>query len=393
MLELDQAGNVISYEEYHPYGSTAFHAADGAVEVSAKRYRYTGKERDEETGLYYHGARYYAPWLGRWTSADPLGIGQPGRPDPNLYAYVAGRPTSLTDSTGKDPDQPGFSFWTYLIGRRASPRSPADVAAEHRSMAPRPASREPESRPKPDPRPTRSESAPKESGYVESRSAFEQWWGLAKIWEGGYVNDPNDRGGATKGGLTLETARRVLGRPKLTEGELAALPDSTIRDAAQRLYRSWGVERVQSTAIRGMFADILWGGYNESALNRALVAAGYTGSPVHLEQPAGKMSDAMVRAINSLDPERLTDALYEEYRKVRESNASAPNQSGYRTGWLQRLGSFYIQSKLAIGGGAANRAATWYWRQSEADRVGIGARLNREQNAFLQKSRPQEEKK
>ena len=60
-LELDTGGNVISYEEYHPYGSTAFRTADGAAQVSAKRYRYTGKEKDDETGLYYHGARYYAP--------------------------------------------------------------------------------------------------------------------------------------------------------------------------------------------------------------------------------------------------------------------------------------------------------------------------------------------
>ena len=74
VLEVDAAGSVISYEEYHPYGTTAYHAGTGAAEVSLKRYRYTGKERDEETGLYYHGARYYAPWLGRWTSADPMGM-------------------------------------------------------------------------------------------------------------------------------------------------------------------------------------------------------------------------------------------------------------------------------------------------------------------------------
>src|SRR5262249_26870727 len=38
-----------------------------------KRFRYSGKERDEESGLYYYGARYYAPWVGRWVSSDPLG--------------------------------------------------------------------------------------------------------------------------------------------------------------------------------------------------------------------------------------------------------------------------------------------------------------------------------
>lgn len=72
VLELDWEAKVISYEEYFPYGGTSFHAAHSAAEVSRKRYRYTGKERDEETGLYYHEARYYAAWLGRWTSADPL---------------------------------------------------------------------------------------------------------------------------------------------------------------------------------------------------------------------------------------------------------------------------------------------------------------------------------
>ena len=39
----------------HPYGTTSYQAVRSAAEVSLKRYRYTGKERDEETGLYYHG--------------------------------------------------------------------------------------------------------------------------------------------------------------------------------------------------------------------------------------------------------------------------------------------------------------------------------------------------
>ena len=73
VLEVDEMGRVISYEEYHPYGTTAYQSGTGAAEVSLKRYRYTGKERDEETGLYYHGARYYAPWLARWSAADPDG--------------------------------------------------------------------------------------------------------------------------------------------------------------------------------------------------------------------------------------------------------------------------------------------------------------------------------
>lgn len=96
VLELNETGQVISYEEYHPYGSTAFHSVQGRAEVSAKRYRYTGKEKDEETGLYYHGARYYAPWLGRWTAADPAGLVD----GLNLYRYSRNNPVLYSDPSG-----------------------------------------------------------------------------------------------------------------------------------------------------------------------------------------------------------------------------------------------------------------------------------------------------
>ena len=95
-VELDESGAVISYEEYFPFGGTAFHAAHSSLDGSPRRYRYTGKERDEETGLYYHGARYYAPWLGRWISPDPAGLID----GINVYAYVRNNPLSMSDPTG-----------------------------------------------------------------------------------------------------------------------------------------------------------------------------------------------------------------------------------------------------------------------------------------------------
>ncbi len=96
-LEVTETGAVISFEEYTPYGVTAYRSSNGGVDVSARRYRYTGKERDDETGLYYNGARYLAAWLGRWTSADPIGIGADG---PGLYNYTRGSPVNYTDPSG-----------------------------------------------------------------------------------------------------------------------------------------------------------------------------------------------------------------------------------------------------------------------------------------------------
>ncbi|HMG76425.1 MAG TPA: SpvB/TcaC N-terminal domain-containing protein [Pyrinomonadaceae bacterium] len=95
-LELDDEAKVISYEEYTPYGSTSFQAVRSQTETP-KRYRYTGKERDEENGLCYHGARYYAPWLGRWTACDPAGTVD----GLNAYAYVRDNPVGASDPTGR----------------------------------------------------------------------------------------------------------------------------------------------------------------------------------------------------------------------------------------------------------------------------------------------------
>src|SRR5690606_34649391 len=75
---------------------SAYRAVDSSVDVSTKRYRYTGMERDEETGLAYHSARYYVPWLGRWTAGDPLGIGD----GVNRFSYAGARPTSSIDRGG-----------------------------------------------------------------------------------------------------------------------------------------------------------------------------------------------------------------------------------------------------------------------------------------------------
>jgi RHS repeat-associated protein len=94
-LELDGVADVITYEEYFPYGGTSYQAVRSQTETP-KRYRFTGKERDEENDLYYHGARYYAPWLGRWTSCDPVGNGN------NVYEYCDSNPIMLHDPDGAD---------------------------------------------------------------------------------------------------------------------------------------------------------------------------------------------------------------------------------------------------------------------------------------------------
>lgn len=95
-MELDEQGGVISYEEYFPFGGSAFIAGDNVREVEMKDYRFCGKERDEATGFYYFEYRYYAPWIGNWLSPDPIGP----EDNYNLYCYVFNNPINLTDPDG-----------------------------------------------------------------------------------------------------------------------------------------------------------------------------------------------------------------------------------------------------------------------------------------------------
>jgi RHS repeat-associated protein len=89
-LVIDADGQWINREEQTPYGETSFGG------FAKKRYRFTGKERDEESGLNYHGARYYAPWVGRWISCDPAGMVD----GVNLYPFTKNNPINLTDPNG-----------------------------------------------------------------------------------------------------------------------------------------------------------------------------------------------------------------------------------------------------------------------------------------------------
>ncbi len=97
------------------------------MEASEKRYRYTGKERDEETGFQYHSARYLAPWLGRWTTVDP------GRmiDGASLYPYVGCAPIVFHDPTGSQR----FKLPSILITGPPTWRVTDKQVEDHKQMA------------------------------------------------------------------------------------------------------------------------------------------------------------------------------------------------------------------------------------------------------------------
>jgi len=94
-LITDLDGNVVQHVEYVPYGEVFIEERNNTWNTP---YLFNAKELDEETGLYYYGARYYDPRVSNWLSADPLQEKYPGI---TTYCYTAANPVMFVDTDGK----------------------------------------------------------------------------------------------------------------------------------------------------------------------------------------------------------------------------------------------------------------------------------------------------
>ncbi len=104
-VETDESGDAVEYIIYSPFGGTLADVKTGAYENKNK---YTGKEKDEDTGWYYYGARYYDAERGVFLSEDPVFLTISDAillQDPqhlNSYAYSRNNPVSYIDPDGRD---------------------------------------------------------------------------------------------------------------------------------------------------------------------------------------------------------------------------------------------------------------------------------------------------
>lgn len=106
----DYYGNSVQGVCYLPYGE--MYADSGSDSVYVSPYKFNGKEYDEETGLYYYGARYYDPKKCMWLSPDPL---QEKYPNVSSYCYTMGNPTNMIDPDGTHTEVVKKSESTYEI--------------------------------------------------------------------------------------------------------------------------------------------------------------------------------------------------------------------------------------------------------------------------------------
>lgn len=171
-------------------------------------------------------------------------------------------------------------------------------------------------------------------------------------WEGGFVNDPTDRGGATNKGVTLATYEAYCkrkGYPRPTVERLKKIPDAHWREIVKTMFwDKWKADDIHSQKVANILVDWVWGsGIHGIKKPQALLGV----------KVDGIVGDKTLSAVNFADPEELFDAIYQERvkflnaivsnsvaayekkigRKATDAELLKYTQKRFIKGWLNRL--------------------------------------------------------
>lgn len=161
-------------------------------------------------------------------------------------------------------------------------------------------------------------------------------------YEGGFVNDPADRGGATNMGVTIGTWRSV-GYDKDGDGDIDVddLRKLTRDDVIERVMRPhywnrWKADLIRSQSLANILVDWVWAsGVNGIKIPQRLLGV----------KDDGIVGPKTLEALNARDPQRLFSqirASREEF--IRGIVARNPSQKRFEAGWLRRLGGIRFGS-------------------------------------------------
>lgn len=173
-------------------------------------------------------------------------------------------------------------------------------------------------------------------------------------WEGGFVNDPADAGGATNKGVTIGTWRQV-GYDKDGDGDidvqdLKLISNNDVRDMVLKphYWNRWKADNIQSQKIANILVDWVWGsGKHGIVIPQRLLGV----------KDDGIVGEKTLSAVNFADPDQLFDAIYKarvdflneitqssiaKYekkigRKATESELMKHTNKRFLKGWLNRL--------------------------------------------------------
>ncbi len=159
-------------------------------------------------------------------------------------------------------------------------------------------------------------------------------------WEGGFIHDPLDLGGATNKGVTIATYEaycRSKGYPKPTIEKLKNMPNEQWAEILKTMYwDKWQADKINNQSIANILVDWVWASGNYGIkLPQKLLG-------VEID---GIVGNKTLAAINSSNPKELFDKIKAERMAfIDRICESRPANNRFKKGWLNRLNDFKFES-------------------------------------------------
>ena len=148
-------------------------------------------------------------------------------------------------------------------------------------------------------------------------------------WEGGYVNDPDDKGGCTMMGVTIATYRKYYGKDK-TCADLKKITDDEWLEIFKKGYwEPWKADQIKNQSIAQLVVDCGWGSGPKTAIKKVQAALGCKAD--------GIVGPKTLAALNAYPSVGVFRKLWSMRYSWLHQIASVGNNKKYLRGWLNRL--------------------------------------------------------
>lgn len=159
---------------------------------------------------------------------------------------------------------------------------------------------------------------------------------LIAKWEGGYVNDPLDRGGATNMGITLDTWRHYgydkNGDGKIDAEDVKLLNQSDFKYVLRRYWDKWKADEIENQSVANILVDWYWGSGKWGIIipQRILGVA-----------QDGIVGAKTIEAVNKQNQKEFFDEIFKARVKfLNDIVRNNPTQKRFINGWMNRLNDF-----------------------------------------------------
>ena len=158
---------------------------------------------------------------------------------------------------------------------------------------------------------------------------------IIKRWEGGYSDNPNDRGGATNSGVTLAVYQSVYGKNK-TKNDLKKMTNEQWNYIFTKLYwNKWKADDIKNQSIANILVDWVWMS-GLGTIKKIQSLFGLTAD--------GIVGNKTILYINSHDQEEVFNKIWNRRKSFYESIVkNNPSQKVFIKGWMNRLNTFKFQ--------------------------------------------------